>query len=147
MSPLNRIIFFVDGEPKGQPRPKAFSRGGIASVYDPGTAENWKSQIAAAAKTAGLAGMMLEGPIQFLGKCFFARPKSHYRSGKMAHLLRPDAPFYHIKKPDFDNLGKAVCDCLTHIGAWKDDSQVADGRIVKMYSDAHAYCAFHITRL
>ena len=33
------ISFTVLGDPKGQPRPKAFSRGGHAAVYDPGTAE------------------------------------------------------------------------------------------------------------
>jgi len=38
------LIFstFARGAPKGQPRPRAFSREGKASVYDPGTAEGLK---------------------------------------------------------------------------------------------------------
>ena len=48
------ISFSVDGEPKAQPRPKAFARNfgnkWQARVYDPGTAEGWKSLIAIAVK-------------------------------------------------------------------------------------------------
>lgn len=36
----------------------------------------------------------------------------------------------HIKKPDRDNLDKAVLDALTGI-FWIDDCQVCDGRIRK----------------
>ena len=47
------ITVRVYGEPKGQPRPRAFAKpigGGkfSARVYDAGTAEGWKSQIAQA---------------------------------------------------------------------------------------------------
>ncbi|MCH7474591.1 MAG: RusA family crossover junction endodeoxyribonuclease, partial [Gemmatimonadetes bacterium] len=44
------IQFFVEGDPKPQPRPRAFSIGGTARVYDPHTAEGWKSAIADAAR-------------------------------------------------------------------------------------------------
>lgn len=44
------ITFFIHGDPKPQPRPRAFARrmGAkfVARVYDAGTAEGWKSQIA-----------------------------------------------------------------------------------------------------
>ena len=40
----------VNGDPKPQPRPKAFKRGKHAAVYDPGTAEGWKGSIALAAR-------------------------------------------------------------------------------------------------
>jgi Holliday junction resolvase RusA-like endonuclease len=38
---------------------------------------------------------------------------------------------YHAKKPDRDNLDKAVMDALKGL-AWIDDSQVCDGRIIKL---------------
>ena len=47
---MTRIAFFAAGLPKGQPRPRAFSRGGHARVYDPGTAEGWKASVALAAR-------------------------------------------------------------------------------------------------
>lgn len=34
-------------------------------------------------------------------------------------------------KPDFDNLAKSVCDSLTKLGFWHDDSQVVYGKVVK----------------
>ena len=34
-------------------------------------------------------------------------------------------------KPDFDNLAKSVCDSLTKVGFWHDDSQVVFGKVLK----------------
>lgn len=132
---MEPIQFVVYGDPKGQPRPKAFSRGGHASVYDPKTAEGWKSQIAMAVKEKNANGLMIEGPVRLIIRAYFSRPKSHYRTGKNSHLLRNDAPHFHTNKPDFDNLEKAVADALTHLGLWKDDSQVAQNCTEKIYTN------------
>lgn len=63
---------------------------------------------------------------------YFSRPKSHYRSGKNAHLLKDGAPEYHITRPDSDNLAKLVKDALNKV-FWKDDSLVCDLNIKKRY--------------
>jgi len=47
---MSQIHFFVSGDPKAQPRIRAFAINGHARVYDPGTAEGWKSLIAVAAR-------------------------------------------------------------------------------------------------
>ena len=141
MEPITLIVL---GDPKGQPRPKAFSRGGIASVYDPGTAEGWKSQIAIAAKEAGCVGRMLDMPLKVEIQAFFKRPKGHYGSGKNSKKLKESSPIFNASKPDFDNIGKAACDALTHLGIWKDDSQVVDGRIIKKYTDGAARAVISI---
>jgi Holliday junction resolvase RusA-like endonuclease len=129
----------VFGEPKGQPRPRAFARhmgGGkfVARVYESGTAEAYKSAIAAAAKEVDLAGADLQGPINLHVVCWFTRPKSHFRTGKRAAELREDAPVWHTKKPDGDNILKAIKDALTQVGAWRDDSQVARESIEKKFT-------------
>ena len=36
-------------------------------------------------------------------------------------------------KPDFDNLAKTLCDVMTKLFFWTDDSLVADGRIRKFW--------------
>lgn len=41
---------------------------------------------------------------------------------------------WHIKKPDRDNLDKAVLDALTGI-FWHDDCQVCSGTIEKQIAD------------
>ena len=40
------LTFFVEGDPKGQPRARACIRGKHAGVYDPGTSDNWKMCVA-----------------------------------------------------------------------------------------------------
>lgn len=132
---MEPIKFFAAGLPKGQPRPKAFARGGIASVYDPSTAEGWKSQIAISGRSHvpyEVLGVALYLNLEF----YMPRPAGHYVGCKKDRPIRKDAPVYHIGKPDSDNLAKAVMDALTVIRFWHDDSQVADLRVRKLYDNA-----------
>lgn len=57
----------------------------------------------------------------------FRRPKSHYRTGKNAHLLKPDAPICPVsgRQGDLSKLVRAVEDSLTDAGVWTDDKLVA----------------------
>lgn len=41
---------------------------------------------------------------------------------------------YKITKPDTDNSQKLFKDCMTKVGFWKDDAQVASEIIEKFYS-------------
>ena len=43
-------------------------------------------------------------------------------------IIRP------MKKPDFDNIGKIVCDALNDI-AYHDDAQIVDAQVRKFFSD------------
>lgn len=143
---MKQIFIQVQGEPKGQPRPKAFARkfanGKVmARVYDPGTAEGWKGQIALAAKDQ-VPFPPLQGPLSVDIEFRLPRPQSHYKSRSAAEklsnampILKDGAPHWKTSKPDADNLSKAVFDCLTTLGMWRDDSQVCDQRSTKVYSD------------
>ena len=136
---IEPISFFVSGEPKGQPRPRAFARkmGGkfVARVFDCGTAEAWKSCIAAAAAQHKPAAP-ISGPVRLRIAFHLPRPKGHYTSGKIERGLRATAPNYHTGKPDADNLAKAVMDALTQCGwFWADDAQVAVLTAIKRYGD------------
>lgn len=132
------ISFFVHGEPKGQPRPRAFARkmGNkyVARVFDAGTAESWKSAIAFEARSHA-PDSPIDGPVVLSVAFHFPRPRSHYRTGKRADVLRDNAPKLHTGKPDADNAAKAVMDCLTQLGGfWRDDSQIAELRVWKCYT-------------
>jgi Holliday junction resolvase RusA-like endonuclease len=142
---VSRINFFAEGLPKGQPRPKAFSRGGHARVYDPGTAEGWKSAVAVAAKPF-LPAIPLIGPVKLELWFQMPRPKAHYRTGKNGGFLRPDAPTLHVGKPDCDNLAKAVLDALTHLRIWHDDAQVWRLTVQKSYDGDRPGCEITITQ-
>jgi Holliday junction resolvase RusA-like endonuclease len=65
---------------------------------------------------------------------YFSRPQSHYRSGKLSHMLKPNAPEWHIKTPDADNLAKFVCDSLNGV-YWKDDSCICFLLVTKRYGN------------
>jgi Holliday junction resolvase RusA-like endonuclease len=145
---MTTLTFFASGIPKGQPRPRAFARKfgdkWQARVYDAGTAENWKSQIALAVKPH-LPPQPLAGPISLTATFNMPRPKGHTRKDGS---LKPDAPGYHIIKPDSDNLEKALMDALTQCGVWGDDSQVCVKSIRKVYGvNGHTGAAVTIHQL
>jgi Holliday junction resolvase RusA-like endonuclease len=128
------IQFFIPGTPKGQPRPKAFSRGGHAGVYDPGSANEWKQNVRDAAKKVN-AKVAHQTPVRVHMEFQIARPKGHYGTGKKSGTLKSLAPIWHTGKPDADNLAKAVMDALNDCGFWPDDSIVCDLQVLKRYTD------------
>lgn len=143
---MNPITFFVPGIPKGQPRARSFAlrgRGGkvilskkgqpIIRVYESGTAENWKSQVALAAKQF-VPMPPLSAPLSVTLEFYFPRPKAHFRSNGE---LKPTAPIWHSGKPDRDNCEKAVTDALKLLGMFEDDGQICDGRVSKEYWPKH----------
>lgn len=127
------ITILVRGIPKGQPRPRAFAFHGRARVYDPGTAEAWKSEIALAARPY-VPREPIAGPVSLVVCLWFPRPKSHYLRG----AIRASAPAMYVSKPDVDNAVKAVMDALTAIGMWRDDAQVCSLCVSKMYTAGDA---------
>jgi Holliday junction resolvase RusA-like endonuclease len=126
---MPEIRFFASGNPKGQPRPRAFAFNGKARVFDPGTAEGWKAQVAIAAKDK-LPEQPTEKPVALKLTFGMPRPKKHFKGA----TLRADAPGLFTGKPDADNLAKAVMDAMTTLGFWRDDSQVACLTVMKEYS-------------
>ena len=136
------ISFFVPGQPKGQPRPRAFARRfgatWTARVYDPGTAEGWKSAIAIAAKEH--IQNPHAGPLLVTLEFFLQRPKAHFLRG----VLRENSPHHHTGKPDVDNLAKAVLDALTTIVAWSDDAIISELHVRKRYADEIGNCGCRV---
>lgn len=127
---VTSLRVFVDGVPKAQPRPRAFARNGKAHVYDSGTAEYWKGLIALAVKPYRPACPWTT-PVCVELAFVFPRPKSHFTKKG----LRADAPDWHIARPDVENCVKSALDCLTTIGVWHDDSQVASLETTKRYGE------------
>ena len=98
----------------------------MARVHEAGTAEAWKSQIAAAAEHLRPAEP-LDGPLVVIVTFYMPRPKRLMRKSD-----REGAVWFQ-SKPDCDNLAKSALDCLTELRWWGDDSQVASLLINKCY--------------
>jgi Holliday junction resolvase RusA-like endonuclease len=122
------ISFLVIGLPKAQPRPRAFYNKhlGQARVFEAGTAESWKGNVALAAREHRPATTH-EGPVVLEIDILLPRPK------RLNRKADPDGKIPCIAKPDWDNLGKAISDAITPLGIWRDDCQVCDARVRKWY--------------
>lgn len=146
------VSFFVEGDPKGQPRARACVRGKHAGVYDPGTADGWKMAVAEAwrhkvAPENSPRFTAFDTAVSLRLFFSFRRPKGHYGSGKNASMLKDSAPRVHAAKPDLDNLAKAVMDVLTRLGAWTDDAIVCRLTVSRGWAQCQPGCQISITEI
>ena len=143
------VTFYVSGEPKGQPRPRAVRMGPGVRIYDPGTADLWKQAVADHAELEQrLTPDPTTQPLMMELEFVMPRPRKHYRTGKKAHELKPDAPIWHLTKPDVDNLAKATVDSMAGI-AYDDDRSIASLTATKRYAGPGepTGCLISISRL
>ena len=136
------ISFFAAGIPKAQPRVKAFVRGGHAGIYTPDGAETWKQEVRRQA-AANAPESVMTGVVRVDLDFYLPRPKTHMdRHG----VPKPKSPVWHCKKPDLDNLIKAVTDAITDTQRiWLDDSQVCFISATKSYALQAVGCAVKIS--
>lgn len=93
----------------------------------------WRQDVIAQARQAHHDDPIL-GPAYVTLRFSFRRPKSHYGTGRNAGVVKLSSAAEHITKPDIDKLTRAVLDALTIAGIWRDDAQVCDLTVKKVYS-------------
>jgi Holliday junction resolvase RusA-like endonuclease len=136
-----KIDFFVAGIPKAQPRVKAFVRGGHAGVYTPDSADAWKQSVRQQA-VANAPESLVAHPIRVELDFFLPRPKAHLDKHGVP---KSKSPVWHCKKPDLDNLIKAVTDAITDTQrVWLDDSQIYEITATKTYALYQSGCSVSI---
>lgn len=127
--------FVVPGEVIGQGRPRAFNLKGHIRMYDPDKSRDYKSKINMYAfsrmKALGMDKLQEADGKGFRVKitAYFAPPKSYSKkkySQAMAGEIRP------TKKPDCDNIIKAVLDALNNV-FWEDDRLVSSVYLTKEF--------------
>lgn len=77
-------------------------------------------------------------PIRCILNFYCKRPKTHYKTGKNAHILKDTAPKYNINNKDLDNMVKFVLDALND-KLYTDDSLIFEISCSKMYSEKEGY--------
>jgi Holliday junction resolvase RusA-like endonuclease len=110
---------FVNGIPKAQPRPR---RGTSGHFYNPDSADAWKEIVRTA--FGSFHKPPITDPIRLQVSFFLPRPKA----------MKGEAAVPHAKKPDVDNLLKALMDSMTAAGVWKDDALVYATDMSKWYA-------------
>ena len=126
------IKFEVLGVPVGKGRPKFSTVNGHAVAYTPAKTVNYETLVRLSYQQQ-YAGCMFDKdkPLKAVISAFFPIPKSvskKKREQMLIHNIRP------TKKPDCDNIIKAILDALNGV-AYYDDSQVVETVIFKVYGD------------
>lgn len=118
----------VEGEPKGKGRPR-FTRTGHA--YTPARTREYEDLIAERAIEAmeGRQPIPRDVPLRVTIVAVFGVPVSWPKKKRLAAL---QGVLRHTRKPDYDNVCKAVCDALNGI-VFEDDCQIVSGEVEKVY--------------
>lgn len=126
------ITFEIPGDPVAKARPRAAMVGGRARLYTPAKTEKYEARVAVFGQQAMAGRPALTGAVALSVAAYFPIPASWPK--KRQEAARTGAEL-HTKRPDLDNVLKAIKDGLNGI-VWGDDSQVAVLRECrKGYSD------------
>ena len=105
----------INLEPIGKGRPRVTRQG---RAYTPKATRDWEQAAAAVLACAWAGAGPIDTPCEVLIRAYKRRPKHYRKSGAGA------GPLWAPKKPDIDNVAKAVLDALTLAGVWTDDALV-----------------------
>lgn len=135
MTPI-RFTVYGDAKPAGSKRAFVNPRTGKPIVTDDSgkAGKDWRRNVSAAAAEVA-PDELLRGALAVTFLFYRPRPKSHFRTGANAHLLRDSAPRDPITRPDVLKLARAVEDACTGI-IWHDDSQIVSEHLYKAYGDS-----------
>lgn len=125
------ISLVIHGNPRSKGRPRFSVRGGYAVAFTDKETKKYEQMVKASAQAVMAGRDPLEGPVWVRIDAFIPIPKStpKYKQALMrAGEMRP------AKKPDLDNIAKAILDGINAI-VFVDDSQVCALGLRKFYSD------------
>jgi hypothetical protein len=129
--------FSVKEKPVGKQRPKFNYK--TKTAYTPGETRKYESKIAKACeeRMLELGLKTTDKPCKVHIDIMVSVPKSYSKKDRMACLEGRKLP---AKKPDTDNILKAVKDGMEHI-FYDDDKQVVEDHVIKRYWE-HDDCVY-----
>ena len=124
-------MFTIYGEPVPKGRPRFSTRGKFPVAYTPEKTKNYESDVGIMAKAAIGASKPLEGALEAFIYVTFPVPASYSKKRTEACLSGQEK---HTKKPDLDNVVKAVLDGMSDI-VFLSDSQITSIYATKVYGE------------
>lgn len=121
------VTFTVSGEPQGKERPCVTGRG----TYTPPKTKAYEQLVRLAYKTQCKNADFGAAPLSVSIRAYYKIPKSAAKRQRERMLADKTWP---AKKPDADNLAKAVLDSLNGL-AYKDDAQVICLGVIKQWDE------------
>lgn len=128
---MMQIMFTIYGEPVPKGRPRFSTRGKFPVAYTPEKTKNYESDVGMMAKAAMGASEPLEGALEAFIYVTFPVPASYSKKRTEACLSGAEK---HTKKPDLDNVVKAVLDGMSDI-VFLSDSQITSIHATKVYGE------------
>lgn len=125
------VSFVVPGEAIGKGRPRVSTVGGHARMFTPKKTANYETLISMAAQQAMAGRELIPGPVMVEMKIVVAVAASWSKKKTAAALEGTVMP---TKKPDADNVLKAICDGINGI-VFKDDVQVVNVSLSKRFGE------------
>lgn len=128
-----KVSFTILGEPQGKGRPRFTKVGSYVKTYTPDKTVAYENLVKLEYERQ-CRGVRF-GDKDFLEMriyAFYGIPKSTSKKRKeqmLGGVIRPS------KKPDMDNVIKAIADSLNNV-AYRDDTQIVDAWIRKLYSES-----------
>lgn len=131
--PLLRV--FVPGTPVQQGN---HARGPHGGTYEKNKKlKPWRTEVTEVLQSQwqeqGQERAALNEPVRVDIQFVYARPDSHYGTGRNTGVLKASAPLWKATMPDIDKLVRAILDCLTFAAVVRDDSRVVEVRATKAY--------------
>ena len=129
---MEQIHFVVPGKPFGKQRPRVACRGKFSKAYTPKETIAYESLVKLFYTQVANGEMFPEDAeleIEILAYYEIPKAASKVKREKMLSWeIRP------IKRPDIDNIAKAIYDSLNKV-AYHDDAAIVESRVSKFYSD------------
>jgi Holliday junction resolvase RusA-like endonuclease len=137
---MEPVFVFIPGEAVGKGRPRVAVRGRHATMYTPEKTVAYELAVKVEAARSMRGRALLDCPVELVLEIVTAVPASYSKARRAACLAGAERP---TKKPDVDNVVKAICDAFNGC-VWVDDVQVVELRVSKRYGK-EAYVAASVT--
>lgn len=128
---MSAVFLVVPGDPVGKGRPRIGKRGNMAIMFTPQPTVDYENAVKREAMLSMQGRELFAGPVELKLEIYMPIPPSY--SKKKAQAAR-DELMVPTKKPDGDNVIKAICDAFNGV-VWVDDTQVVDYIVRKRFAD------------
>lgn len=125
------IQFVVPGQPVAKGRAKAAMRGKFITMYTPAKTVNYEGLVTHAASFAMAGKDLIKGAVSVELDIRLQIPESWSNKKKISAASGEIAA---TKKPDIDNIFKAIADGMNGV-VLRDDSQIVQATNTKRYAE------------
>ena len=126
-----RAKFCIHGDPQGKGRPRFSTVCGHVHTRTPDETVLYENLVKTEYRQQVGVKFPDDAMLDVRIFAYYPIPKSASKRKRQAMLDKKIRP---TKKPDWDNVGKVICDSLNGI-AYRDDAQVVDSMVRKFYGE------------